>query len=404
MRTLKEMFLDPILSIKDALENLSPAKQITPEMIALRNTSDMDLLFQLWNGNGEDLSMFTAGFLSLVGEQGLKRSLEDALAAYGAAQEISKETQKNAFLVKTTHFKIVVLLERERSGKIKGLFIRPALYQVEDLDECLSLMQEIAGTSSLLIRKDGVEYFSKNADQPLAIGPAYKLFVMQELVRRVKSGELKWNQKVRLEKDLESHPVSNLYAKMSGGLVTLQVLAQHMMAASDNSAADVVLNLIGTKALETREERTPFLTSRQFYQLKADRALADKYGQADVAKRRKILEKIEERPLPAIEDVADPYLTGVEWYASAEELCDVIGEIADDKAMQFNPGLAEKTDWQRIAFKAGSEIGVLNFTYDLKGLNGTHWQVALTWNHDDILPEGKLLGLTNALLQELKKL
>lgn len=265
-------------------------------------------------------------------------------------------------------------------------------------------MQENAGTSSLLIRKDSVEFFSKNADQSLAIGPAYKLFVMQELVRRVKSGELKWNQKVRLEKDLESHLVSNLYAKMSGGLVTLQVLAQHMMAASDNSAADVVLNLIGTKALETCEERTPFLTSRQFYQLKADRALADKYGQADVAKRRKILEKIEERPLPAIEDVADPYLTGVEWYASAEELCNVIGEIADDKAMQFNPGLAEKTDWQRIAFKAGSEIGVLNFTYDLKGLNGTHWQVALTWNHDDILPEGKLLGLTNALLQELKKL
>ncbi|KZK90573.1 hypothetical protein PsAD46_02194 [Pseudovibrio sp. Ad46] len=404
MRTLKEMFLDPILSLKDALENLSPAKRITPEMIALRNTSDMDLLFQVWNGNGDDLSMFSTGFLSLVGEQGLKRSLEDALAAYGAAQEISKETQKNAFLVKTTHFKIVVLLERERSGKIKGLFIKPALYQVENLDECLSLMQEITGTSSLLIRKDGVEFFSKNADQPLAIGPAYKLFVMQELVRRVKSGELKWNQKVRLEKDLESHPVSSLYAKMSGGLVTLQVVAQHMMAASDNSAADVVLNLIGTKPLETREERTPFLTSRQFYQLKADRDLAEKYGQADVAKRRKILEKIEERSLPAIEDVADPYLSGVEWYASAEELCDVIGEIADDKAMQFNPGLAEKTDWQRIAFKAGSEIGVLNFTYDLKGLNGTHWQVAVTWNHEDILPEGKLLGLTNALLQELKKL
>lgn len=404
MRTLKEMFLDPILSLKDALENLSPAKRITPEMIALRNTSDMDLLFLLWNGNGDDLSMFSTGFLSLVGEQGLRRSLEDALAAYGAAQEISKETQKNAYLVKTTHFKIVVLLERERSGKIKGLFIKPALYQVENLDECLSLMQEIVGTSSLLIRKDGVEFFSKNADQPLAIGPAYKLFVMQELVRRVKSGELKWNQKVRLEKDLESHPVSSLYAKMSGGLVTLQVVAQHMMAASDNSATDVVLNLIGTKPLETREERTPFLTSRQFYQLKADRDLAEKYGQAGVAKRRKILEKIEERSLPAIEEVADPYLSGVEWYASAEELCDVIGEIADDKAMQFNPGLAEKTDWQRIAFKAGSEIGVLNFTYDLKGLNGTHWQVAVTWNHEDILPEGKLLGLTNALLQELKKL
>ncbi|MFS8184934.1 serine hydrolase [Pseudovibrio denitrificans] len=404
MRTFKEMFLDPILSVKDALENLSPAKRITPEMIELRNTSDADLLFKVWNGNGEDLSMFTDGFLSLVGKEGLRRSLEDALAAYGSTQEISKETQKNAFLVKTTHFNVTVLLERERSGKIKGLFIKPALYLVEGLEDCLSRMQEVASSSSLLIRKDGVEFFSKDAGRPLAIGPAYKLFVMQELVRRVNSGELKWNQKVRLERDLESHPESNLYAKMKGGLVTLQAVAQHMMAASDNSAADVILNLIGTKPLETCEERTPFLTSRQFYQLKADRKLAEKYGQADVAQRQEILEKIEERSLPAIEDVADPYLTGVEWYASAEELCDVIADIAEDKAMQFNPGLAEKTDWQRIAFKAGSEIGVLNFTYDLKGLNGTHWQVALTWNHEDILPEGTLLGLTNALLQELKKL
>ncbi|WP_208990064.1 serine hydrolase [Pseudovibrio brasiliensis] len=404
MRTLKEMFLDPILSVKGALENLSPAKRITPEMIELRNTSDADLLFKVWNGNGEDLSMFTDGFLSLVGKEGLRRSLEDALAAYGSTQEISKKTQKNAFLVKTTHFNVTVLLERERSGKIKGLFIKPALYLVESLEDCLSRMQEVASSCSLLIRKDGVEFFSKDADKPLAIGPAYKLFVMQELMRRVKSGELKWNQKVRLERDLESHPESNLYAKMKGGLVTLQAVAQHMMAASDNSAADVILNLIGTKPLETCEERTPFLTSRQFYQLKADRKLAEKYGQADAAQRQKILEKIEERPLPAIEDVADPYLTGVEWYASAEELCDVIADIADDKAMQFNPGLAEKTDWQRIAFKAGSEIGVLNFTYDLKGLNSTHWQVALTWNHEDILPEGTLLGLTNALLQELKKL
>ncbi len=299
---------------------------------------------------------------------------------------------------------MTVLLERERSGKINSLLIKSALYLVKSLDECLSQMQEVAASSSLLIRKDGAEFFSKDAETPLAIGPAFKVFVMQELVRRVNSGELKWHQKVKLEKDLQSHPASSLYAKMGGGKVKLDVIAQHMMAASDNSAADVVLNLIGTKSLETCEERTPFLTSRQFYQLKADQKLAERYGRADTAKRRRILERIQSQPLPALEDVTDLCLAGVEWYASAQELCDVMGEIADEKAMTLNPGLAEKTDWQRIAFKAGGEVGVLNFTYDVKGLGGTHWQIALTWNDDNPLPEGKLIGLTNKLLQELKNL
>lgn len=265
-------------------------------------------------------------------------------------------------------------------------------------------MQEIVPSVSFLIRKNGEDFFAKDADKSLAIGHAYKLFVMKELAHRVASGGLKWNQKVRLEKELESHPVSTLYAKTRGGLVTLQTVAQHMIAASDNSAADVLIKLLGANSLETCEDRTPFLTSQQFYKLKADRKLADSYRTADTAKRRKILDKVQNRPLPAIEDVADPYLPGVEWYANATELCDTIQGVASEKTMQLNPGIAEKTDWSRIAFKAGSEVGVLNFTYDLKGLNGSHWQVAMTWNAPDILPEGKILGLTNALLQELKRL
>ncbi|GHB40516.1 hypothetical protein GCM10007094_32340 [Pseudovibrio japonicus] len=404
MRIFKQMVLDPILSVKDTLENFSSGKRVTPDMEALRNTSDTDLLFQVWNGKGEDLSMFTQRYIALIGEQALRQSLKDALEAYGSAQEISEETQKNALFLKTAQFEMTVLLERERSGKITSLLIKPALYLVESLDECLSQMQEVAASSSLLIRRDGAEFFSKDAETPLAIGPAFKVFVMQELVRRVNSGALKWNQKVKLDKELQSHPASSLYAKMSGGTVKLDVVAQHMMAASDNSAADVVLNLIGAESLETCEERTPFLTSRQFYQLKADPKLAEGYGRAGTAKRRRILEKLQNRPLPALEDVTDPCLAGVEWYASGQELCDVIGEIADEKAMALNPGLAEKADWQRIAFKAGGEVGVLNFTYDLKGLNGTHWQIALTWNDENPLPEGTLIGLTNKLLQELKSL
>lgn len=134
---------------------------------------------------------------------------------------------------------------------------------------------------------------------------------MKELAHRVASGGLKWNQKVRLEKELESHPVSTLYAKTRGGLVTLQTVAQHMIAASDNSAADVLIKLLGANSLETCEDRTPFLTSQQFYKLKADRKLADSYRTADTAKRRKILDKVQNRPFRLSKML--PTLTSPEW-------------------------------------------------------------------------------------------
>jgi hypothetical protein len=75
--------------------------------------------------------------------------------------------------------------------------------------------------------------------------------------------------------------------------------------------------------------------------------------------------------------------------------------------MQINPGVAAKKDWQQIAYKGGSEPGVLNFTTALTAKNGRHYCVAATWNSEGFLDENKFAmlyaGVLGALAAESAK-
>jgi hypothetical protein len=70
--------------------------------------------------------------------------------------------------------------------------------------------------------------------------------------------------------------------------------------------------------------------------------------------------------------------------------------------MSINPGVARAKDWQRLAFKGGSEPGVLNLTTSLLGKTGKRYCVAATWNHDSSLDDVRFMSLYSGLLETLK--
>lgn len=51
--------------------------------------------------------------------------------------------------------------------------------------------------------------------------------------------------------------------------------------------------------------------------------------------------------------------------------------------MTINPGVAKPKNWHKVAFKAGSEPGVLNLTTWLKAKNGKTYYISATWNNKE---------------------
>ena len=93
-----------------------------------------------------------------------------------------------------------------------------------------------------------------------------------------------------------------------------------------------------------------------------------------------------------------------EWFVSNQKLCQLINQVAELPLFTVNPGLADKNDWTKIAYKGGSEPGVLNLTTWLQARNGDVYCVSVTWNDQNPLPEQKYMLWYGLVLKTLAEI
>jgi beta-lactamase class A len=292
------------------------------------------------------------------------------------------------------------------SGQISGLLFESPRAKISSLDEAIAQFKTLPGKISLLVLEDNLERAALNATTPLAVGSAFKLAVLEALKAQIASGKRSWSDVVELQPSWKSLPSGLLQTWPDGSLLTLQSLAALMISQSDNTATDSLIYLVGKEAIEAVAPRNrPFLTTREAFILKSARneELLKRYRAGDETKRRVVLDDVNKQRLPEVSEIrSTPTALDVEWYFSARELCGSIEKVADLPQMSINPGVANAKDWKRVAFKGGSEPGVLNLTTWLLAKNGKSYCVAATWNNDAPLEETRFMSLYGGVIENLK--
>jgi hypothetical protein len=268
-----------------------------------------------------------------------------------------------------------------------------------------------------------VNFLTQKAERPLAIGSAFKLFVLAELVREVKAGERRWSDVVPLGEP--SLPSGLLQDWPKGSPLTLHSLAALMISRSDNSAADTLLALLGRDKVEgllpaigvrAPERNRPFLSTREAFALKlGDPALLEAWKTADEAGRRALLPRLAAVAAPALDPARlggrPAEIAAVEWFASPADLVrtlDWLRRSGDSTALDLlaiNPGLgpALAGDFAYFGFKGGSEPGVLNMSFLLRNREGRWLAVSATWNNPAApLDEARFAALMSRLVGLMK--
>jgi beta-lactamase class A len=226
---------------------------------------------------------------------------------------------------------------------------------------------------------------------PAPLAAVFKLYVLDALGNAVAAGKVGWNHPLTVTAPLKSLPPGELQDEPDGTRVSVLDTAAAMISLSDNTATDMLISLVGRPAVEAALTRTgmadpaldrPFLTTREIFTLKLDQwpALAGRYLAADEAGRRALLASTVDRaPLPAVAAagawVAPRAVNGLEYFASAGDLCRVYASLA---ALARRPGLApigqvlslnddglqlDPAQWKTTWFKGGSEPGVLTLAF-----------------------------------------
>lgn len=362
-------------------------------------TAEQAVLMKLFGSDPITPEMFTAGFLAQV-------SIEQVLAVFAKTRAtvgppVSIEQSGSSYIVHTATHQVPVDIGLDASGRIAGLLIHPAAENFASIDQLFAAITSAARDVSYLVTRDGEVLYAAGQTRPLAVGSAFKLGVLAALADEIAAGRLGWDRVVKLGAGDISLPSGTLQTMPVGSPMTVHTLAAFMIAQSDNTATDVLMDLVGRDKVNARLGLDFTLKTTEFFKLKSDPALRLRYLAADAAGRARTADDMAAMPLPAATEVEAPLDDGIEWYLSASKLCSLIAETADLDVFTINPGVARKADWAHVAFKGGSEVGVANLTSALTDKAGAKYCVAVTWNDGKAFDEGRLTSLYGSLVAKL---
>lgn len=355
---------------------------------------------------------FADSFLAQISLAEISQIVQGIEGSVGAYQSI--EDVDNGFVIAFARGLVPAHLALNDRGQITGLLFETPQLTAVSVEDLLNEFETLPGTVSVLATRDGEEIASLKADEPLAVGSTFKLFILQALREQVEAGAHQWTDVVSIRDEWKSLPSGFLHTWPTGSQLTLESLATLMISQSDNTATDHLLNIVGRDAVEARlpddaslsksrsSRNRPFLTTREAFVLKdpANVRVLRRWRRSD--ERRTLLSALAALPLPAVSIFNDgPQAIDVEWFFSARELCTAMEGVADLPLMGINPGLVDPSDWDKVAFKGGSEPGVENFTTALTDDQGQRYCVSATWNNEAGIDELRFSTLYRSLIGSL---
>jgi hypothetical protein len=242
---------------------------------------------------------------------------------------------------------------------------------------------------------------------PAPLGSAFKLYVLDALAADIAAGKVNWGQMITITNQVKSLPSGVLQNEPAGTKLSVLDVAAQMISISDNTAADMLIGLVGRAAVEAAIRNagmadpsldTPFLTTREMFVLKLHDwpLLANSYlalrtsGERD-AFIAKYVDTVPRSSLlaPAALWGTPRDVNSIEWFASAQDMCRAYASLLtyserpglsdlakvleiNDGGLGLSPG-----QWKYTWFKGGSEPGVLTLDYLATTVSGQTYVVSV---------------------------
>lgn len=276
----------------------------------------------------------------------------------------------------------------------------------EGFEEIADRLGSLPGEVEALVLEDDEVLLQLGRGEAAPLASVAKLYVVAALVDAVDSGELGWQDTMTLEEEHRSLPAGTLQDQPVGYTTSVHDVAIRTISISDNTGADMLLELLGREAVEQAvadyghhapELLEPFITTREMFQLRWGYPdFGADWEQLAEPERREVLEEVAEQPLEL--DPLDPSGEdldfGIDWYASAEDIAELHQALAARQqdhpelraVLATSPGLPEPVEdpwWDWLSFKGGGLPGVATATWHAMDEDGTERTVVLMLRTED---------------------
>jgi hypothetical protein len=364
-----------------------------------------EALQRLFEAPALEVAWFTPELLAAAPLADIARLRDQLIAKHGRfldATPLGEEWQ-----VRLERALVPANILLDAGGRIAGLWFGAALALDRTVEQVAGDLGALPGEVSLVLYRDGETLAERAPERLLAVGSSFKLAVLAALAKAIESTRLSWDEVLRLRDRHRSLPTGILQDWPAGAPFTVHSLAAMMIAQSDNTATDALIDFLGIERIEPLlpPETRPLMTTRQYFILggaaQAERRAAYLGGTVD--ERRGILVGLN-RFRPSLAD----FLAGAAgpefgWHLSAAQLCQLMDGLLGMDVLAINPGVVSPRGWREVGFKGGSTLGAVNMTTGLESFTGRRWCLSVTWNDPDgvdLLRFATLYGEMLALLSK----
>lgn len=350
------------------------------------------------------------------------RDLSTALAPIGPARFEGLSDPHRAVVILTTDavddWRLTIGVSARPPHQITEFYLAPVAYPAPlavppaswaGLDaDLLALARE---ASFLAAEIDGgacTPVHGLSEDEPLAIGSAFKLYVLGELADQIAHAEASWDEPLAIQDHLRSLPSGEMRLDPDGTTYPLLIYARQMIAASDNTATDHLIDRLGRENVEAEmgvmghaapAKNIPLLATREWFAFKVKLGLLATLGylNADEAAQRAFLADAVDPAAASLEEadtlswILPRRIQTIEWFASASDLCRALAALLERSGqpgleqilgiLSTDPGVVfDARVWSYVGYKGGYETGVLNHTWLLQRGDGRWFAMILTLN------------------------
>ena len=244
-----------------------------------------------------------------------------------------------------------------------------------------------------------------NTGESLPLASIFKLYVLHALAGAVENGMVSWDDQLTVTDKSRAVGSSGLELP-PGAHVSVRTAAEKMVATSDNMATDLLIERMGTHAIEEAlvtaghhdpASMTPFPTMYELFSVGWGQPdLRSQWKQGSPQVRAQLLAQANSNPYQPdptrAHTPASSY--GAEWYGNAEDICrvhvalqaDAVGEVAPVRQiLSAVAGIQlDQNVWPYIGAKAGGLPGDLTFSWYAVDKTQQPWVVSfqLNWPRD----------------------
>lgn len=243
--------------------------------------------------------------------------------------------------------------------------------------------------------------------EPRPMASIFKLYVLGAVTEAVENGAAQWSQQLTITDNVRSLPTGKLQENPDGSQVLLSQAAAGMIAISDNTAADMLMQVVGRSAVETTMAdmghaepalNKPFITTRELFSVGwGPDDQRERFDAADESERRQLLDGLTPGELTVTGgDVDAPaWNSGVDWFGNAYDICAAMVNLherdRDDPdttmlrtILGHNRGVTiNESQWPYVAYKGGSAPGVLTGSWYAERADGERFVYVMQAASDD---------------------